>query len=238
MKKRVLVPIAALLLLASSPPARSAEWRTPKGKLWTWTFAADTLGKAPVGSLTSGGRWMVVLDSTRAPAGAVPAAGDTASVDSAALAAWPRILRQAEDDDGIAYHLVEFPKPKLEDVEVSVRFRIRSGEIDPSAGIAFQLDPKGRNGYVVRVSGQSRELMAHYLLYGKRRDLKYDKIDPPEPGTWHTLDVRRVGSTMVVRYDGKERFSIRDERFREGSVGLFTEDDTVADFADLSVRSL
>lgn len=237
MTKRALLAIAVIMLVVAAPLARAAEWRVPKGKTWTWTFAADTLGQAPEGAQISGGRWIVLLDSTQARYAipAMPESGAVATFDSAAT---PRILRQAEDEDGVVFHTLQFPKPRLRDLEVSVRFRIRSGEIDPSAGVAFQLDPKGRNGYVVRVSGQSQELTAHYLLYGKRRDIRYCKIDPPGSNTWHTIHVRRVGSVMEVTYDGKERFRIRDERFGEGNVGLWTEDDSIVDFADLTVRSL
>ncbi|MGE5177124.1 MAG: hypothetical protein ACM3JJ_12220 [Hyphomicrobiales bacterium] len=236
--KRAVLWLGLFALVAAPPAARSAEWKTPKGKTWTWTFAADTLGKAPDHARVEGGRWIVLFDSTRAPAGAIRAAGDTTAADSAALASWPRILRQADDQDGIVFHTIQFTRPLVGDLEASVRFRIRSGEIDPSAGLAFQLDPKGRNGYVVRVSGKSGELIAHYLIYGKRRDVKYDAIETPEPGTWHTLAIRRVGSVLTVSYDGKERFQLRDERYREGNVGLWTEDDTIVDFADLTVRSL
>jgi len=236
--KRAALAFAALVLVAAAPSARSEEWRVPKGKTWTWTFDADTLGKAPGATRTDGGSWTVVLDSTRAPEGAIGAAGDSAGVDSTTLRAWPRVLRQTEDEDGIVFHRIQFVKPRLHDLEVSVRFRIRSGEIDPSAGLAFQLDPKGRNGYLVRVSGENGELIAHYLLNGRRRDIKYDKLESLDPGVWHTLRIRRVGSVMDVAYDGKERFRIRDERFGEGNVGLWTEDDTIADFADLTVRSL
>lgn len=241
MKKGVVLPLALLVLAAAAPSARADAWRVPKGKTWTWSFAADTLGHAPDGSHVLGGRWIVVLDSTRAPEAA--ARVDSSEADSSATgdstaAAWPRVLRQAEDNDGVVFHMIQLPKPLLHDLEISVRFRIRSGEIDPTAGVAFQLDPKGRNGYVVRVSGEKSELMAHYLLSGKRRDLKYEKIDRPEAGAWHTLEIRRVGATMDVSYDGKPRFRLRDERYQEGTIGLWTEDDTIADFADLTVRSL
>jgi hypothetical protein len=152
--------------------------------------------------------------------------------------AGPRFLRQKEGDDGITYHYLQFPKPHLKDLEASVRFRIRSGDIDPTAGIAFHLDAKGRNGYVVRVSGAKGEIVAHYLIFGKRRDLRVATIDPPEPGAWHTLGVRKQGSVLEVTYDGASIFRIRDERFSEGNVGLWTEDDTIVDFSDLTVRSL
>jgi hypothetical protein len=78
-------------------------------------------------------------------------------------------------------------------------------------------------------------VMAHYLLRGKRRDLKFAKVDPPAPGTWHTLAVRREGIKLAVLYDGVEVMRLREERYDEGIAGLWTEDDTVADFAELSV---
>jgi len=113
--------------------------------------------------------------------------------------------------------------------------RIVAGDIDPTAGVMFQVDAKGRNGYVVRVSGERNELIVHYLIYGKRRDLRFAKIPPIQPGTWHTLSVERKGSIMAVSYDGEEKLRIRDERYSGGSVGLWTEDDTVVDFEQLAV---
>ena len=177
----------------------------------------------------------MVLDSAVAsPAGI---SSDSSGTPDSALAA-PRFLRQTEADDGITYHYLQFPKPRLQDLEASVRFRIRSGEIDPTAGIAFHLDAKGRNGYVVRVSGAKGEVIAHYLLYGKRRDIRIAAVAPPEPGTWHTLGVRKQGSMLEVTYDGASVLRLRDERFSEGNVGLWTEDDTIVDFSDFTVRTL
>jgi len=204
-------------------PASSGQKKFPKGKTWTWSFAADTLGQEPEETLVWGGRWAVVADSTSAAEGdTIPAA---------------RFVRQTETDDGTKFHCLQFKKPVLRDAAVSVRFRILSGEMDPSAGIAFQLDAKGRNGYVVRVRQDKADVVAHYLLYGKRRDLKFAKIDPPAPGEWHRLQVERDGSVLVVSCDGVERIRTRDERFREGAVGLWTEDDTVVEFKDLEVTS-
>ena len=38
-----------------------------------------------------------------------------------------------------------------------------------------------------------------------------------------------------MSYDGKEVLRFRDERFQRGTVGFWTEDDAVVDFADLKV---
>lgn len=214
--------IAVAAVLAGVPGGADSEEGKRSalpGRTYSWTFAADTLGLPPQNTRAAGGTWAVLEDSSAA---------------SAAV----RIVRQLESDDGIASHALQFLKPSLADQEVSVRVRIRSGDIDPSVGVAFQLDPRGRNGYLIRVSGRSRELLAHYLLGGRRRDLKYVRLDPPRQGEWHTLGVRRIGSVMEVRYDGEVKMRLRDERFGSGNVGLWTEDDTVADFADLTVRSL
>jgi hypothetical protein len=211
------IPAAILILF----PAADATGRSTRPKTWTWSFQADTLGREPQHSAVFGGTWEVAVDA-----------------DSAVAAARPRVLRQADADDGIEFHYLQFKKPVVEDLVASVRFRVLSGEIDPTAGLLFQLDQKkGTSGYLLRVSGEKNRLIAHYILYGKRRDLRSEEIPPLEPGAWHTLSIARKGSVMTAIYDGVVRFQLRDERFRKGTVGLWTEDDTVVEFADLTVST-
>jgi hypothetical protein len=242
-----------LVLALATPALGEPVGRTYGSKTWTWSFAADTLGLPPANTATFGGSWAVLVDSTRAfeargaPGGAsassadsvtgatVPASSADSTAVATALASAPRVLRQSEADDGLRFHYIQFKKPTLEDQAVSVRFRILAGDIDPTAGVMFQVDPKGRNGYIVRVSGETNQLIVHYLIFGRRRDLRFAKIPPIQPGTWHTLSVERKGSIMAVSYDGEEKIRIRDERYSGGSVGLWTEDDTVVDFEQLAV---
>lgn len=209
--------VGLLIAALSAGPTCAHAAKEPKyarGKIWTFDFAADTLGQAPPHTSVRGGDWAVLEDST---------------------APGSRVLRQRMNDDGVAWHYIQFTRPLLEDVTATVRFRIDSGEIDPSAGILFQLDPKARNGYLVRLTGRTHEVAFHYLLFGRRRDIRFAKIDWPEPGTWHTLGVRRTGHRLTVLYDGREVLEARDERYEKGTIGLWTEDDTVVDFADLAV---
>jgi hypothetical protein len=239
--------LALAVAIGMAAEGRAAKERTAiPGKTFSWTFQADTLGQKPAHSIAFGGTWAVLEDSIGvARAGVVTTSAD-AAWDSAAAAAGDlalggapprRILTQSESDDGIAYHYLTFTRPLLEDVDASVRFRIRSGEMDPSAGLMFQMDRKGTSGYLVRASGKSGELVFHYLLYGKRRDVKYAKIEPPAPGTWHTIAVVRRKSTLRAFYDGKELMAVRDDRFSKGTVGVWTEDDTLVDFADLTATA-
>ncbi len=206
--------LALVLLGLPGVPCGAEQVRYKPGKTWEISFEADTLGQPPAHTIVRGGSWAVEADST-APGG--------------------RVLRQTEDADGVAFHWIQFQRPFLEDVRVSVQFRIRSGEIDPTAGVLFQSDPKGRNGYLLRVTGKSHEAVFHYVLSGKRRDIRYAKIPELEPGVWHTLALMRVGARLKVMYDGTEVMQAREERFSRGIIGLWTEDDTLVDFANLEV---
>ncbi len=219
------VLLALTLTLVWSGACRAAnESRPLSGKVYAWTYQADTLGQKPAHSVAFGGNWQVVEDST---AEGAPDSGTPL----------PRLLSQSENDDGITYHYLAFKRPMLGDLDASVRFRIRSGEIDPSAGLLFQMDPKGTSGYLVRVSGKTGELAFHYLLYGKRRDVKFAKIPPLEAGAWHTISITRRRSLLRVSYDGKEILMVRDDRFLKGTIGVWSGDDTVADFANLTATA-
>lgn len=204
--------LAAVVLVAAAPSW--AGKREPRERTWIHDFRADTLGMSPSGTVVMGGSWVVLEDSSTAGA---------------------RVLRQTEGEEARAANWIRLLKPRLERGEVSVRFRIRSGELDPSVGIVFHVDPKGKNGYLVRLSGADNELIAHYFLAGKRRDIKMQALEAPPAGEWHTLAVRREKDRIAVLYDGVQKMALRDERFTRGSVGLWTEDDTVADFADLKI---
>lgn len=216
--------LAAFLFvsLAAGTAHAKKKPRIPRGKTWHVDFRADTLGLPPTGSVTLSGDWAVLEDST-----ATPDAPDSL----------PRFLRQRSGDDAVSMNWIRFVKPNLERCEVSVRFRIVAGELDPSVGIVFLLNPKRKDGYLVRISGDGGQMVAHYLLGGRRRDIKFQKMDVPKAGEWHTLGVRKEGLTLTAFYDGKETMSLRDERFSKGEVGLWTEDDTVADFADLTITA-
>ena len=237
-RRRAAASVAIATALALGAPGQghaAKERKAAVGKVYTWSFQADTLGQKPAHSMAFGGTWQVVQDSS---ALAVPPPGSPmdSTGNATPSAPVPRFLSQNENEDGVSHYLT-FTRPLLGDMDASVRFRIRSGEIDPSAGLLFQMDPKGTSGYLVRVSGKDGEMAFHYLLYGRRRDVKFAKIPPLTQGTWHTLAITRRKTVLKAIYDGKELMTVRDDRFSRGTVGVWSEDDTTVDFADLSATS-
>ena len=214
--------VAAMLLLPVSQAG--AKTAPHQGKSWAWTFEADTLGREPDNTGVATGNWQI---------GNLAADSAGTGTDGTGTAA--RVLRQLESEDGADYHMLQLKKPVIQDLVASVRFRVVSGEVDPGAGLLFHLDDKAKNGYLIRVSGAKSRLVAHYLIYGRRRDIRYAPVDPPKAGEWHTLSVSKKKSVIVVTYDGTERMRFRDERYSKGTVGFWTEDDAVVEFADLKV---
>jgi hypothetical protein len=223
--------------MAAKGPKKSQPMPTKPpvpGKTYSWSFQADTLGQKPAYTVAFGGTWQVIEDPASSGATGTTAASPELAANGESA---QRFLTQSDGEDGIAYHYLTFTRPFLADLDASVRFRIKSGEMDPSAGLLFQMDPKGTSGYLVRVSGKSGEIVFHYLLYGKRRDVKYAKIDPPTSGTWHTLAIERRGTVLRASYDGSVLLTVRDDRFSKGNIGVWSEDDTLVDFADLTATA-
>lgn len=214
--------VAAMLLLPVSQATAKTE--PHHGKSWAWTFEADTLGKEPDNTGVATGNWQIGN-----------LAADSAGTGTPGTATPARVLRQLESEDGADYHMLQLKKPIIQDLVASVRFRVISGDVDPGAGLLFHLDDKAKNGYLIRVSGAKSRIVAHYLIYGRRRDIRYAAVDPPKPGEWHTLSISKKRSVIVVTYDGTERMRFRDERFSKGTVGFWTEDDAVVEFADLKL---
>src|SRR5882672_10057600 len=93
-------PAAAVMLtfvvgIGAPGACRAAKERLPlPGKVYTWSFQTDTLGQKPAHSVAFGGNWQVVEDSTNA----------TVNDSTARAAPAPRLLFQAESDDGISFH--------------------------------------------------------------------------------------------------------------------------------------
>jgi len=122
---------------------------------------------------------------------------------------------------------------------MDLRFRARSDprrEIDPSAGSSSRWIPRAR-GLPGPGDHADSEIAFQYLLYGKRRDVKFAPIPTPEPGSWHTVGITRRRTVLTILYDGKEVMTVAMDRYRKGTVGVWTEDDSLVDFAGLTATA-
>lgn len=195
-------------------------------------FDDGTSGKTPPGftaALTGGGdpgQWEV-RETGDAPSGGKVVAQLS---DDRTNARYPHLVR----DDFTAV-----------DVDVSVKFKTLSGEVDASGGIVFRYQDDG-NYYVVRANSLEGNVVAYKAENGKRSSIgvrgKGDaygvNVEVPHR-EWNTLRVIARGPVFEVFLNGKKLFEVEDETFAgAGKVGLWTKADAVTEFDDLTAASL
>jgi len=131
------------------------------------------------------------------------------------------------------------------DVDVSVRFKPVSGEVDQAAGLVWRYRDPG-NYYIVRANALENNVVLYKVENGKRTDLPVKGagrtygVKQKVPGkSWSELRVTARGNLFTVSFDGKQIFQVEDSTFPDaGKVGLWTKADSVTEFDDLRIAGL
>ena len=184
-------------------------------------FENVTSGALPPGvttALTGGGgpvAWSV-LDDPTAPAG-------------------PKVLAQtSRDRTDNRFPLAIFSQPTPANLDVAVRFRPVSGEVDRAAGIALRLSD-ANNYYVVRANALEDNVRL-YKVVGGRRSQFAGADAKVTSGVWQELRFKLEGSRFEVFLDGKSLYIASDTTFAAaGRVALWTKADSVTYFDDLRI---
>jgi 3-keto-disaccharide hydrolase len=131
------------------------------------------------------------------------------------------------------FNVIVAPGGPYTDVDVSVRFKPISGQVDASGGIVFRFSD-GRY-YVVRANSLEDNFRLYYYDQ-KRYQIATASVKPPALGQWHTLRVVAVANLIQAYLNGQLLLDRRDSRFRSGLVGLWTKADSVTAFDDLEIK--
>lgn len=218
----------------SAEPASNAAAPPPAEQAVVFDFEKDETGtgKTPAGftaALTGGGgpvEWRV-QEVDDAPSGRKVLAQLS---DDRTNARYPQLIR----DD---FH--------ARDMDVSVRFKTISGEVDASGGLVFRYADKD-NFYVVRANSLEGNVVAYKTENGKRSNIgvkgKGDaygvEVEVPHQ-KWNTLRVIMKGHLIEIILNDKKLFEVENDTFTEaGKIGLWTKADAVTQFDDLSATSL
>lgn len=131
------------------------------------------------------------------------------------------------------------------DVDLSVKFKTISGEIDASGGLVFRYRDAG-NYYVVRANALENNVVAYKTVAGKRSNIGVRgagdaygvKAQVPHQ-QWNSLRVVMRGALMEIYLNQRKLFEVENETFSDaGKVGLWTKADAVTQFDDLRVATL
>jgi hypothetical protein len=124
----------------------------------------------------------------------------------------------------------------LENVEVSVRFKIVSGTMQ-AAGLAVGL--RNPDSYYA-VSASALEHRVDLLLFAKGRVTRLESAEADVGlNRWHTLRLIANDDHFTVSLDGKELLVTFDRaRRKDGRIALWTQEDNVTRFDQLEIRPL
>jgi len=164
---------------------------------------------------------------------------------SAGLAANARRIYGAHHEEFIdsvkAY--AYFPYAVAQDVddfrdgEISMRFRLVSGQLDQCAGILFNLKPNG-DYLTVRFNGKEDNLVLWTFKNGKRSFVKRGTENVPlKLGDWHRMKITVAGTTLRGYLDDKLLLEYTLTEPVSGKVGLWSKTDSVSQFADYAVQN-
>ena len=193
------------------------------GKGFVYNFDGDVVGNLPAKfheALTGQGakaQWVVKADAS-APS-------------------QPNVLAQTSTDKtDYRFPLAIADDGSFQDLEMNVKFKAVSGEVDRAAGMAFRLRD-ANNYYIVRANALEGNYRLYHVVKGRRVQFAGANVKVAS-GEWHELRVECVGNHIICYYDNEKKIDATDETFKEaGKVGLWTKADSVTYFDDLRVTA-
>jgi len=155
------------------------------------------------------------------------------------------VAQRSADRTNRRYPLLVCDEIDARDVDVSVRFKTISGEVDASAGL-FWRGQDADNYYVARANSLEGNVVAYKTIAGERSSIGVGGegdaygVDADVPHeVWNSLRVIARGRRFEIFLNGRKLFEVdHDEISNAGTVGLWTKADAVTQFDDLTVTSL
>lgn len=203
-------------------PEGPAPFQAP-GTSFAYTFDTDAVGAIPAkfhGARTgqgAEGQWKVLAD---------PSAPSK-----------PNVLAQTSTDKtDNNFPLLIADEGSFKDLDLTVKFKAVSGEVDRVGGLVFRLKD-ANNYYVVRANAAENNYRLFHVVEGKRRQFAGANFQVTS-GEWHELRVECIGNRIICYYDSIKRIDAKDDTITDaGKIGLWTKADSVTYFDDLKVTA-
>jgi hypothetical protein len=204
--------VVTLTVLATACAAQEGK----PGQAKVLNFDQDQTGQPPKGFTVAEGTWRVFADE------------DAPSK--------PNTLGQDAASSKPTYNIILADEAGPKEVDLSVRMRSVSGEIDQGGGLVWRAKD-ARNYYTCRFNPLENNYRVYKVVDGKRTQLL--SADVEAPAGWHVLRATMKGDQIRCYMDGKEHLAVQDATFAEaGKFGLWTKADAKTRFDDLNVGAV
>jgi Domain of Unknown Function (DUF1080) len=200
-----------------------ARFRAAGRRQLVYNFDSDSAGQLPQkfhAALTGSGsevKWAILAD---------PSAPSKPNV----------VAQTSTDKTDYRFPLLIGDEGSFRNLDLSVRFKAVSGNIDRAGGLVFRLkDPN--NYYIVRANALENNYRLYHVVNGRRSQFAGANLKVTS-GEWHELRVEAVGNKITCYYDGSKKIEATDDTFRDaGKIGLWTKADSVTYFDDLKATA-
>lgn len=145
--------------------------------------------------------------------------------------------QQSQDRTDYRFPLAIYKTLSARNVDVQVRFKAMSGNVDRAGGIAVRF-ASPNDYYVVRANALEDNVRFYRVVKGNREQLGTANVKVPS-NTWNALGLRAEGSRFTISFNGKSLYTITDRTFdADGKVALWTKADSVTRFDRLEINAL
>jgi len=133
------------------------------------------------------------------------------------------------------FPLILRTKEPFSALDLSVKFKPLSGDIDASGGVVFRAQDK-ENYYIVRANALEDNFRLYTFVDGRRSQIASARVTEPTLGSWHTIRVVAQKNHIQAYLDGVLYIDHHDGTFVKGYIGLWTKADSVTLFDDIEVK--
>jgi len=143
------------------------------------------------------------------------------------------ILKADAVDTG--YPMALLKGKRYQDVDVSVKFKILGGNVNQAAGLVFRAVDSD-HGYFVRISAIDNSVVLMRVNKKQLNKLGSGKVSVGL-NRWNSLRVEAKGIEINVYYNDTKLFTVKDDVYPLGKVGMVTEADSMTYFDDFTVKT-
>jgi len=189
-----------------------------------------------VAGLALGQRGKIEISVATMAIGLAPP-GEWAVVADPTASAGRAIEQLSTDRTDYRFPLAIFQALSAKNVDIVIRFKAVTGEVDRAGGIAVRVISPD-DYYVARANALEDNVSFYRVVKGWREQIADANIKVTA-GAWHTLGLRAENEHFTVSFDGKTLYSASDRTISgSGRIALWTKADSVTRFDGVEMEKL
>lgn len=147
----------------------------------------------------------------------------------------PNVLAVFPKNNNSTYHIQIMPdSPIITEAEVSVKFKIMSGDNEEQAGLIVRFIDK--NHYFVLIADPMNDRLSLCKSDIQFLVCNYESAAQISIGQWHTLKANISAQGIGGYLDDTELIKANNQYYQNGQIGLWTNGNTEAYFDDLKLN--